>query len=132
MWIASKQYSPRTKTTAFVLRLATTLQHLAETLPFFQRSPISFFIGARIGPANISVFNGSIFFGATHQDVAQVLDLSIPSNGETLRLSLDRSTHAEIISLAGARSEFTPAVKAQLEFGLGERQSQMLNRNYRM
>lgn len=88
---------------------------------------------ARIGwNGSAGIFNGSVWIGAMHQNVAQVLDLSIPINGETLNVSIDQSTQAEINTLIGARWEFTPAFEAQLEFGLGERQSQMLNISYRM
>lgn len=88
---------------------------------------------ARIGwNGSAGIFNGSVWVGAMHQEVAQILDLSIPINGETLKISIDQSTQAATNTLIGARWEFTPAFEAQLEFGLGERQSQMLNISYRM
>jgi hypothetical protein len=94
---------------------------------------------ARLGwNGKLGGFTGALWLGAMHQDISQTLDLKVPTPvglvnifGPQIDVAVEQSTQSPWNTVLGGRWEINRSFEMLVEFGVGDRRSNMLVATYR-
>jgi hypothetical protein len=101
-------------------------------IDIFTSDAIAKVTSARIGwNGKLGGFAGSLWVGAMSQDIDNRLELQVDIGLDVLDVELDQSVKHAVNFIFGGQWDINRSFFLLAEFGIGQRQSQMLNLNYR-
>jgi hypothetical protein len=101
-------------------------------IDIFSNDAISKVTSARIGwNGQLGGFTGVLWVGAMHQDIANTLEVPVDIGEDVLEVELDQSVQNPVNFLFGGQWDINRSFSILAEFGIGKRQSQMINLNLR-
>lgn len=101
-------------------------------IDIFTNDAIAKVTSARIGwNGKLGGFTGVLWLGAMSQDIANTLELEIDIGEDVLEVDIDQSVQNAVNFIFGGQWDINRSFSLLAEFGIGQRQSQMLNLNYR-
>jgi hypothetical protein len=101
-------------------------------IDIFSNDAISKVTSARIGwNGQLGGFTGVLWVGAMYQDIANTLEVPVDIGEDVLEVELDQSVQNPLNFLLGGQWDINRSFSILAEFGIGKRQSQMINLNLR-
>lgn len=98
----------------------------------FSSDAIAKVTSARIGwNGQLGGFTGVLWVGAMYQDIENTLELPIDIGEDVLEVEIEQSVKHPVNFVLGGQWDINRSFSVLAEFGFGERQSQMLNFNFR-
>lgn len=101
-------------------------------IDIFTTDAIAKVTSARIGwNGKLGGFTGVLWVGAMSQNIANTLELQIDIGEDVLDVDIDQSVQNSVNFVFGGQWDIDRSFSVLAEFGIGKRQSQMINLNYR-
>jgi len=98
----------------------------------FSNDAIAKVTSARIGwNGKLGGFTGVLWLGAMSQNIANTLELQVDIGEDVLDVHIDQSVQNSVNFVFGGQWDINRSFSVLAEFGIGKRQSQMINLNYR-
>jgi hypothetical protein len=101
-------------------------------IDIFSSDAIAKVTSARIGwNGQLGGFTGVLWVGAMYQDIENTLELPVDIGEDVLNVEIEQSVKHPVNFVFGGQWDINRSFSVLAEFGIGERQSQMLNFNFR-